>query len=90
MKGVRLTLEELHQWFVMAKPGERIVYLRGLMLSRQRDDLTSKLAEAKRAELDGMAARALFLADERKLHLLQRRIGAPGSMTFEYIAEKRP
>ena len=61
-------------WVARAKPGERLEYFRGL-LALDRIKATSALQETERRKLATVADRALALAGQGKLHLLQERHG---------------
>lgn len=73
-------------WCGLALPGDRLVYHRGF-LAVDVSPLTFKLPEPERRELLRVAQRALRLADEGLLHLLQRR---NGEADFTYLAVARP
>ncbi len=71
-----LTLREnaFAEWLAEAKPGARITYHRG-HLGSDREPGMSPFPAARRHELARMADRALALALEGRLHLLQERHG---------------
>ena len=75
-------------WLGTAEPGERIIYHRGF-LAIDTSPLTFKLPDGERRELLRIAQRALHLAEEGLLHLVQRRVGE-GEFTYLAIARRRP
>ncbi len=73
-------------WFGAAVPGDRIVYHRGF-LAVDASPLTSIVPDAERRTLLRVAERALQLAEDGLVHLVQRRIGEGD---FTYLAIARP
>lgn len=73
-------------WFGAAVPGDRIVYHRGF-LAVDASPLTSKVPDAERRALLRVAERALQLAQDGLVHLVQRRMG---DGDFTYLAVARP
>lgn len=80
----RLTEEGFCRWVGQAEPGDVVEYHRG-QLSVDRTREASTLGDAPRRELGKLADRALQLAAEGRLLLVQRRLGE-GS--FSYLAIK--
>jgi hypothetical protein len=72
--GVPLSLAAFSSWVARARPGEWLVYYRGL-LAIDRAKGMSSLEAAERRKLAAVADHALALADQGKLHLLQERHG---------------
>jgi hypothetical protein len=70
------------KWLDQAAPGERIEYHRGA-LAIDREPRISTLAERKRQELVRIADRAMALAGEGRVFLLQERRGKDD---FSYMA----
>lgn len=75
-------------WFGSAVPGDRIVYHRGF-LAVDASPLTSTVPDAERRALLSVAERALQLADDGLVHLVQRRMGE-GDFIYLAIARPRP
>lgn len=75
-------------WYGSAAPGDRIVYHRGF-LAIDVSPLTYKLPDAERRTLLRVAERALQLAEDGLVHLVQRRMGE-GDFTYLAIARPRP
>jgi hypothetical protein len=75
-------------WLGTAEPGECIIYHRGF-LAIDTSPLTFKLPDGERRELLRIAQRALQLAEDGLLHLVQRRMGE-GDFTYLAIARQRP
>ena len=75
-------------WFGAAVPGDRIVYHRGF-LAVDASPLTSIVPDAERRALLRVAERALQLAEDGLVHLVQRRMGE-GDFTYLAIARPRP
>lgn len=73
-------------WYGSAVPGDRIIYHRGF-LAIDVSPLTFKLPDAERRTLLRVAQRALQLAEDGLVHLVQRRIGEE---LFIYLAIARP
>jgi hypothetical protein len=82
----RLSEIEFCAWIGAAAPGEMIQYHRGF-LAVDIIAVISKLPEPKRAALKKLAARAYWAAEERLVHLVQRRNGPDD---FSYLAIARP
>jgi hypothetical protein len=72
--GVLPSVAAFRAWLVRARPGQRLVYYRGL-LGIDRVKGTSSLKEGERRKLAAVADHALALAEGGKLHLLQERHG---------------
>lgn len=83
-----LTETMLCSWYGSAVPGDRIVYHRGF-LAIDVSPLTFKLPEAERRTLLRVAERAMQLAEDGLLHLVQRRAGE-GQYMYLAIARPRP
>ena len=80
----RLNEDGFCRWVGRADPGDVVEYHRGhLAVDRARE--TSRLDAAERRELGRTADRALRLAAEGRLVLVQRRLGPDG---FSYLAIK--
>jgi hypothetical protein len=75
-------------WYGSAVPGDRIVYYRGF-LAIDVSPFTFKLLDADRRTLLRVAERALQLAEDGLVHLVQRRMGE-GDFTYIAIARPRP
>ena len=82
----RLSEIEFCAWIGAAAPGEMIEYHRG-HLAVDTVPVISKLPEPERAALKQLAARAWWAAEERLVHLVQRRNGPDD---YSYIAIARP
>lgn len=76
----------LQAWCHRARVGEAFEYHRGL-LAVERNRLGPPMAKARRQALDRLANAAWALAEQGRVHLLQRRI-EPGK--FSYLAVARP
>lgn len=83
-----LTETMLCTWYGSAGPGDCIVYHRGF-LAIEASPLTFKLPEPERRELLRVAQRALQLAENGLVHLVQRRNGE-GDYTYLAIARPHP
>ena len=83
-----LTETMLCAWYGSAVPGNSIVYHRGF-LAIDVAPLTFKLPDAERRTLLRVAQRALQLAEDGLVHLVQRRVGE-GEFTYVAIARPRP
>ena len=73
---VFITPSEFHEWNEIAKSGATIIYARGTLTSRKSDSM----------ELTAVARMARLWSDDRKVDLVQRRLGVD---SYEYIAIKR-
>lgn len=80
----RLTEEAFCRWVGQAEPGDVVEYHRG-QLSVDRTREASTLGDMARRELGKVADRALQLAAEDRLILVQRRLGEGA---FSYLAIK--
>jgi len=79
-----MTIPAFQSWFAGAVPGDGLIYHLGLLgLDRARGP--SSLPEAARSQLDRVAARALALAGDGRLLLVQRRVAED---RIAYIAIK--
>jgi len=76
----------LWAWVAMAKPGDHVIYHRGF-LSLDLIGHGSHLTSAARRQLRDLAAAALKAAEEKRVHLVQARLGPDH---FAYIAVARP
>ena len=77
-----ITEEGFCAWFGKAKPGQRIEYHRGdLLVDRSRT--LGSFSETDRRELSAVANRALALAEEGRLCLVQKR---HGDCDYSYVA----
>ena len=84
MTAIPPTLSTFQSWFADAAPGEGIIYHEGLLgLDRARGP--SSLPETTRSQLDRVAARALALAEDGTVLLVQRRVAED---RIAYIAIK--
>lgn len=83
---IALTENEFCDRVTDAVPGEVIVYHVG-MLAADRCLKVSTLPECRRIELNAVANRALKLANDGEVHLVQHRIGPE---RFAYLAIIRP
>ena len=86
--SLSLREEDFCGWIGQADPGDRLEYHRGLLAVDRRENL-SLLGNADRLELCAIADRALALADEGRLLLVQKRHG-PGDYSYLAIMSKRP
>jgi hypothetical protein len=75
-------------WIGQAEPGDRLEYHRGLLAVDRRENF-SLLGNADRRELAAIADRALALADEGRLLLVQKRHG-PADFSYLALMPKRP
>jgi len=83
-RSLALPEADLGSWLESAEPGARIEYHRGhLVIDRTRG--FSPFGERLRCELDAIADRALALADEGRLLLVQEH---HGDCDFSYFAIK--
>jgi hypothetical protein len=81
-RTLKITEEALCAWFGKATPDDSIEYHRGhLLIDRSRK--AGPLCEKDRRELSGVANRALALAEEGRLHLVQKR---HGDFDYSYLA----
>ena len=79
---------EFEEWIEHTEPGQRVEYHRGyLVIDRARG--FSPFAEKLRRELDAVADRALVLAEDGRLLLVQQRHGY-GDYSYFAIKPKRP
>jgi hypothetical protein len=83
--AVRLGEIELCGWVSQAGPGETIEYHRGF-LGIDRTPVGRPMSTEDRLRLIAMAERAMRLAEQGLIHLVQRRLGAD---TFSYLAVAR-
>lgn len=81
----RLTDVELCAWLSQAAPGETLEYHRGF-LGVDRTPLGQPMSAEDRGDLVCIAERAMRLAEQGLVHLVQRRLGAD---TFSYLAVAR-
>jgi hypothetical protein len=81
----RISEIELCGWLSQASPGEAIEYHRGFLVV-DRTPLGQPMTPTDRGDLDRIAERAMRLAEQGLLHLVQRRLGAD---TFSYLAIAR-
>ena len=79
-----VTPDDFCGWLAMATPGSASVYYRG-HLGRDRCRSTTTLSERDRQALIALARQALLAAENRRVHLLQRR---HGDGDYSYIAVK--
>jgi len=87
-RSLALREDEFGTWLETAGPGARIEYHRGhLVIDRARG--FSPFGEKRRRELDRLANRALALAEQERLLLLQQRHDA-GDYSYFAIMVKRP
>ena len=87
-RSLALGEEELGSWLENAEPGARIEYHRGhLVIDRARG--FSPFGDKLRRKLDTLANRALALADEGRLLLVQQRHDASDYSYFAVMV-KRP
>jgi hypothetical protein len=73
-------------WIAQAAAGEHIEYFRG-HLCIDRAGYGRRMTLEERRELNSVSTRAMKLAEQGLIHLVQRRIG-PGE--FSYVAIARP
>lgn len=83
---LRLSEIELCGWVSQAEAGETIEYHRGF-LSVDRTSHGQPMTSEQRGDLIRLADRAMRLAEQGLLHLVQRRLGPD---TFSYLAVARP
>ena len=83
---LRLTEIELCAWIAQAEPGDILEYYRGA-LAIDRLPVMSKLPAAEVERIDLLADRAFAAAEQRLVHLVQRRLGPD---RFSYLAIARP
>jgi hypothetical protein len=81
----RLSEIELCGWLSQAEPGETIEYHRGF-LGIDRTPFGQPMSISARDDLNCVAARAMRLAEQGLLHLVQRRLGDD---SFSYLAVAR-
>jgi len=72
-------------WIAQATPGDQFVYHRGL-LALDASDCSQSFTGPARRELSRLAHRAWWAAEQRLVHLVQRRNGPDD---FSYIAIAR-
>jgi len=82
---LRMSDIELCGWLSQAEPGETIEYHRGF-LGIDRTPLGQPMSIENRGDLICIAERAMRLAEQGLVHLVQRRLGAD---TFSYLAVAR-
>lgn len=75
----------LHAWLRQARAGDVLEYHRGLLIV-DRTELGTLASDAARDALGQLADLALHLAEQGRVHLVQRRL-APGD--FSYLAVAR-
>lgn len=80
----QLTIPAFQSWLAHAVPGDGLIYHEGL-LALDRACGPSSLPEATRSQLDRVAARALELAEDGAVLLVQRRVAED---RIAYIAIK--
>ncbi|CAA7621590.1 conserved hypothetical protein [Candidatus Terasakiella magnetica] len=79
-----MTIPAFQSWFADAVPGDGLIYHQGLLgIDRTRGP--SSLPESARSQLDRVAARALVLAEDGAVLLVQRRVAED---RIAYIAIK--
>ena len=83
-----LTESELCSWLGGAASGDALEYHRGV-LALDRSPLASRLPKADQAELERVARRAFWAAEQGLAHLVQRRRG-PDDYSYLMIARPRP
>lgn len=83
-----LTEFDFSAWLSQAEPGAALEYHRGFLVL-DTDPLMSKLAKARRLELEQLANRARWAFEKRFVHLVQRRLGE-GAFSYIAIARARP
>ena len=83
-RSLAISTDALDKWLDQAAPGKRIEYHRGA-LAIDREPRSSSLAEHHRRELIRIADRAMALAKEGRVLLLQERRGKDN---FSYMAVK--
>lgn len=76
---------QLCAWITQASPGDQFVYHRGLLALDTSDWSRSVVGHARR-ELNRVARRAWWAAEQHLVHLVQRRHGPDD---FSYIAVAR-
>ncbi len=81
----RLSEIELCGWLSQAEPGETIEYHRGF-LGIDRTPFGQPMSIIARDDLNCLAARAMRLAEQGLVHLVQRRLGEDA---FSYLAVAR-
>jgi hypothetical protein len=79
--GAAISLTGFNRWLLRAQPGQQLQYHRG-MLIRDRSP-ASGISEEHRRDLARVADAALRAAEERLVHLVQRR---NGPFDFSYVA----
>jgi hypothetical protein len=79
---------ELCGWLSQAEPGETLEYHRGF-LGIDRTPLGQPMSLKDRLDLIAMAGRAMRLAEQGLVHLVQRRIG-DDAFSYLAVARSRP
>ncbi len=87
LRAVRQPISEIELcgWLSQAEPGETLEYHRGF-LGIDRTPLGQPMSLQDRLDLITMAERAMRLAEQGLIHLVQRRLGDD---TFSYLAVAR-
>jgi hypothetical protein len=80
-----MTPDDFCSWVAKAMPGDVTVYHRG-HLGRDRCRSTTDLAERDRRRLVALAQQALLVAEDGRVHLVQRR---HGEGDYSYFAVRR-
>ncbi|MFZ5790307.1 MAG: hypothetical protein ACOY3L_06365 [Pseudomonadota bacterium] len=90
LPAARLRLKEIDLcgWIGQAMPGDMLEYHRGF-LALDVTEQGTRLAERDRAELVRVARRAWWAAEQRLVHLVQRRHG-PDDYSYLAIARPKP
>lgn len=83
--GPQMRAIELCGWLSQAEAGEALEYYRGF-LGVDRTPLGQPMSLKDRVDLIAMAERAMRLAEQGLVHLVQRRVDAE---TFSYLAVAR-
>ena len=81
-----LTEIEFCAWVAQAVPGDRLEYHRGFLVLDTFAAI-SKLGQNERVELDLLARRAFWAAEQGLVHIVQERVATD---RFAYIAIARP
>jgi len=81
-----VTLEDFYAWIAEAAAGDQLELFRGF-LAVDRIPAGSRLPAEHARELNRIARAALSLSDDRRLHLVQRRLGPS---EYSYICIARP
>lgn len=79
---------EFGKWVKHAEPGQSIEYHRGYLVIDRANGF-SRLGEKARRELHAIAGHVVFLADEGRLVLAQRRLDE-GEFSYLAIKTKQP